>query len=145
MKAMGQDIRKPTFMPSENITILAPPPPPVEIVMTNPDVKKTISVEEYKAISSSSADPAVRKPLFIVKGEVYDGTGFMQEHPGGADSIWLAAGELDATEDFMAIHSDDAKKKLIPVSKISHYSEILTRVSDALAIREVPHWHTRTN
>ena len=50
----------------------------------------------------------------MVKGEVYDATEYLSEHPGGADSILLAAGE-DATEDFMAIHSSDAKKKLSEV------------------------------
>lgn len=49
-----------------------------------------------------------------MKGEVYDGTAFLKEHPGGADSILLVAGE-DATEDFMAIHSPDGKLKLADV------------------------------
>ena len=44
-------------------------------------------------------------------GEVYDGTEYLKDHPGGADSILLVAGD-DATEDFMAIHSTDAKKML---------------------------------
>lgn len=47
----------------------------------------------------------------MVKGEVYDGTPYLQEHPGGADSIIMVAGD-DATEDFMSIHSIDAKIKL---------------------------------
>lgn len=49
-----------------------------------------------------------------MNGEVYDATAYLQDHPGGADSILLVAGD-DATEDFMAIHSDDAKKKLVEV------------------------------
>ena len=51
---------------------------------------------------------------FVVNGEVYDATDYLQDYPGGADSIFLASGE-DATEDFMAIHSIDAKKKLAEV------------------------------
>ncbi|KAH9931315.1 uncharacterized protein B0H18DRAFT_952820 [Fomitopsis serialis] len=51
------------------------------------------------------------KPWFVVDGEVYDGTGYLHDHPGGEDSILLAAGE-DASEDFRAIHSADAWAKL---------------------------------
>ena len=36
---------------------------------------------------------------------------FLNDHPGGAESIMLVAGE-DATEDFMAIQSSDARKQL---------------------------------
>uniref|UniRef100_A0A286R227 Nitrate reductase [NADH] n=1 Tax=Ulva prolifera TaxID=3117 RepID=NIA_ULVPR len=48
---------------------------------------------------------------FAYKGKVYDGTKFLDDHPGGADSILMAGGE-DATEDFDAVHSDSAKKQL---------------------------------
>jgi nitrate reductase (NAD(P)H) len=44
--------------------------------------------------------------------QVYDGAGFLKDHPGGSHSITLVAGE-DATEEFMAIHSSDAKKQLV--------------------------------
>ena len=44
--------------------------------------------------------------------QVYDGTPFMKDHPGGADSILLVAG-TDATEEFNAIHSEKAKKQLL--------------------------------
>jgi len=50
-------------------------------------------------------------PWFLVKGHVFDGTPFLKEHPGGAQSITMVAGE-DATDDFMAIHSDNSKKML---------------------------------
>jgi nitrate reductase (NAD(P)H) len=36
--------------------------------------------------------------------QVYDATPFLEDHPGGADSIIIVAGQ-DATEDFNAIHS----------------------------------------
>ena len=41
--------------------------------------------------------------------QVYDGTGFLKDHPGGAESILLAAG-MDSSDDFNAIHSAKAKK-----------------------------------
>ncbi|XP_044721403.1 oxidoreductase molybdopterin binding domain-containing protein [Hirsutella rhossiliensis] len=48
---------------------------------------------------------------FVIQNHVYDATGFLQDHPGGDQSIRLVAGE-DVTEDFMAIHSMDARKML---------------------------------
>ncbi|KAG8072565.1 hypothetical protein GUJ93_ZPchr0006g43679 [Zizania palustris] len=44
----------------------------------------------------------------IVHGHVYDCTGFVKDHPGGADSILINAG-TDCTEEFDAIHSDKAR------------------------------------
>lgn len=76
--------------------------------MINPDVKKIITMDEVRRQDRS-------KPWFVVKGQVYDGTEFLKEHPGGGDSIMLVAGE-DATEDFMAIHSPEGKRKLAKVS-----------------------------
>jgi len=46
-----------------------------------------------------------------VKGVVYDATPYLEEHPGGASSILIAAG-TDATEDFEALHSEKAWKLL---------------------------------
>ena len=117
MKAAGQNVLKPTFgtsvaVPSQDTVSTSPKP----VVMTNPSVSRQISVEEYRSLSAPSVLHAERKALFVVNGEVYDGTAFLNEHPGGADSIWLAAGEPDASEDFFAIHSDDAKRRLVPVS-----------------------------
>lgn len=45
----------------------------------------------------------------FVSVQVYDGTGFLKDHPGGAESILLAAG-MDSSDDFNAIHSAKAKK-----------------------------------
>jgi nitrate reductase (NAD(P)H) len=73
--------------------------------MTNPAVKRSITLEELQAHNTKE------EPWFAVYGEVYDGTGFLEQHPGGAHSITLVAGE-DATEDFIAIHSSDARKQL---------------------------------
>ncbi|KAI9237668.1 MAG: hypothetical protein BYD32DRAFT_446131 [Podila humilis] len=44
-------------------------------------------------------------------GKVYDCTKFLQDHPGGADSILMNAGG-DCSEDFDAIHSANAREML---------------------------------
>lgn len=48
---------------------------------------------------------------FAYRGRVYDGTKFLDAHPGGADSILIVGGQ-DATTDFDAIHSAEAKAML---------------------------------
>ena len=74
----------------------------VEIKMINDDVKKTITAEEVRNHNQKD------NPWFVVNGEVFDGTPFLKEHPGGAQSIVSAAGE-DCSEEFIAIHSETAK------------------------------------
>ena len=49
--------------------------------------------------------------LFAYRGRVYDGSKFLDAHPGGADSILIVGGQ-DATTDFDAIHSAKAKAML---------------------------------
>lgn len=75
--------------------------------MIKPGVDRKITPEELAAQDK-------QRPWFVVRGEVYDGTPFLKEHPGGADSILLVAGE-DASEDFIAIHSADGRAKLANV------------------------------
>ncbi|KAG8725079.1 hypothetical protein FRC09_009045 [Ceratobasidium sp. 395] len=107
MKEAGQSITNPSFGPIQEQSdgkLPVKKEAPAEVSMKNPDVKRTITIQELKAQPKD-------RPWFVVDGEVYDGTGYLGDHPGGADSILLAAGE-DATEDFMAIHSPDAKKKM---------------------------------
>lgn len=70
--------------------------PEKEICMTNPKIDKTISAEELK-----KHDGEV-EPWFVVNGEVYDGTAFLEGHPGGAASIFGAAGQ-DVSEEFVTI------------------------------------------
>jgi len=67
-----------------------------EIKMTNDEVKTTIPVEDIKAHENEET------PWFVLQGEVYDGTKFLKEHPGGAQSITAVAG-TDCTDEFMAI------------------------------------------
>lgn len=74
----------------------AAPEPAKEIVMVNKDVSKEIELEEVKKHDGDA------EPWFILNGEVYDGTKFLEGHPGGAASIIGAAGQ-DVTEEFMAI------------------------------------------
>lgn len=81
---------------------LVEPEPVKEINMKKEGVSRLIGLQELKADSSAE------KPWFVVNGEVYDGTGFLEGHPGGAISISSSAG-LDVSEDFLAIHSETAK------------------------------------
>ncbi|KAK4937519.1 hypothetical protein LTR10_021890 [Elasticomyces elasticus] len=73
-----------------------------EISMIKEGLKNPITIDELRKHDNEKA------PWFVLKGEVYDGTAFLEEHPGGAQSIISAAG-LDSTDEFMAIHSETAK------------------------------------
>ena len=75
---------------------------PSEVAMTKDGLKKEITIDELRKHDNDT------DPWFVVKGEVYSGTAFMKEHPGGAQSIISAAG-LDSSDEFMAIHSETAK------------------------------------
>ncbi|QDZ18659.1 nitrate reductase [Chloropicon primus] len=48
---------------------------------------------------------------FVHDGKVYDATEYLEDHPGGAESILITAGQ-DATEEFDAIHSTKARALL---------------------------------
>ncbi|PQE11450.1 nitrate reductase protein [Rutstroemia sp. NJR-2017a WRK4] len=73
-----------------------------EIKMTKDGITREISIEELRAHDND------QEPWFVLNGEVYDGTPFLDAHPGGATSITGAAAQ-DATDEFMAIHSETAK------------------------------------
>jgi nitrate reductase (NAD(P)H) len=107
LKEEGQNVLQPVFGNAADKAIQQAPPAPkvAETKMTKDDIKRLITMEELKAHSGAE------EPWFVVAGEVYDGTGFLKDHPGGGDSITLVAGE-DATEDFMAIHSPQGKSQL---------------------------------
>lgn len=48
----------------------------------------------------------------IIDGNVYDVTGFVDEHPGGLDTLLQVAG-ADGSDDFKGVgHSDSAKAQL---------------------------------
>jgi nitrate reductase (NAD(P)H) len=67
-----------------------------EIKMTKDGKNKIIGLDEFRKHDTAES------PWFVVNGEVFDGTGFLRDHPGGSQSIISAAG-TDATEEFMAI------------------------------------------
>ncbi|KAJ0117948.1 nitrate reductase [Diaporthe amygdali] len=88
--------------PGEEERTAAVAEPAKEIVMVNKDIKREISLDEVKQHEGEE------EPWFVLDGEVYDGTNFLEGHPGGAASIIGAAGQ-DVMEEFMAIHSENAK------------------------------------
>lgn len=77
-----------------------------EISLVKEGLKRAITIDELRKHDHAE------EPWFVLKGEVYDGTKFLEGHPGGAQSIISTAG-LDATEEFMAIHSETAKAMMV--------------------------------
>jgi len=67
-----------------------------EVKMTKDGLDRIITIDELRKHDDEKA------PWFVVEGEVYDGTAFLEGHPGGATSIIGAAGQ-NATDEFMAI------------------------------------------
>ncbi|KAG1745286.1 hypothetical protein EDB19DRAFT_1693694 [Suillus lakei] len=105
MKAAGEDIMKPVFgEKGQDLIPRAPKHQSNEVCLTKSGINRKITLEEFKAQDR-------QQPWFVVNSEVYDGTSYLKDHPGGGDSILLVAGE-DASEDFFAIHSAEGKHKL---------------------------------
>lgn len=96
---------------------------PKEIRMTNDKVKRIITLQELKSHDGET------EPWFVVNGEVYDGTGFLEGHPGGAASITGAAGQ-DASEEFLAI------RKLIHIPSLRQRISTHAYTSDATNRRQ---------
>ena len=67
-----------------------------EVSMKKDGVSRLISIDELRKHDERE------EPWFVINGEVYDGTTFMKEHPGGAQSIISAAG-MDSSDEFLAI------------------------------------------
>ncbi len=67
-----------------------------------PDLICPLQIERHDSHESS---------WFVHNGRVYDATAFLKDHPGGAESILIVAGQ-DATDEFNAIHSAKAKAML---------------------------------
>jgi nitrate reductase (NAD(P)H) len=74
--------------------------PAKEIKLTRDGIDRQISAAELKQHDGETA------PWFVVNGQVFDGTRFLQEHPGGAASIVGAAGQ-DVTEEFLTIRESN--------------------------------------
>jgi len=111
MEAAGEDITKPVFNEKAKDRSHRQKPQPDEICLTNPLINRKITPQEFTAQDR-------KKPWFVVKGQVYDGTPFLQQHPGGSDPILLHAGK-DASDDFIDIHSTEGKKQLATVSPLT--------------------------
>ncbi|KAI1398331.1 hypothetical protein F4819DRAFT_37291 [Hypoxylon fuscum] len=77
-----------------------------DICMINKEVDRTVTIGELKKHGGEI------EPWFVINGQVYDGTNFLERHPGGATSIYGAAGQ-DTSEEFLAIHSENAKAMLM--------------------------------
>ncbi|KAK8079513.1 nitrate reductase [Apiospora hydei] len=75
--------------------------PAIEICLVNKEVKRIITIEELRQHGGET------EPWFVINGEVYDGTQYLEGHPGGATSIFGAAGQ-DASEEFFG-YSENAK------------------------------------
>jgi len=96
--------------------------------MTKDGLNREITIDELRKHDQPKA------PWFVVNGEVYDGTKFLEGHPGGAQSIISAAG-MDATDEFMAIHSETAKA-MMPDYHVGSLDEVSRKV---LSEGEVQH------
>ncbi|KAL3418267.1 hypothetical protein PVAG01_09983 [Phlyctema vagabunda] len=86
-----------------------------EVKMTKDGVETAITIDELRKHDTETS------PWFVLAGQVYDGTAFLEGHPGGATSIMAAAGQ-DATDEFMAIHSETAKA-MMPTYHIGSLDE----------------------
>ncbi|VDB91648.1 unnamed protein product [Peniophora sp. CBMAI 1063] len=106
MRNAGSDPARPYFSSTDRgpTAAIANDAATKEVQMVKPGVTRKITPQEL-----SEQDP--QTPWFVVHGQIYDGTTFLDAHPGGRDSITLVHGQ-DATEDFMAIHSMDARAQL---------------------------------
>ncbi|KAI4274564.1 MAG: hypothetical protein L6R38_006065 [Xanthoria sp. 2 TBL-2021] len=76
-----------------------------EVPMKKEGLSRSVTIDELRKHDDEN------DPWFVINNEVYSGTSFMKEHPGGAQSIISAAG-LDTTDEFMAIHSETAKSMM---------------------------------
>lgn len=74
------------------------PEPKPQVGLVNPAIDNKITIGELRQHNGED------QPWFVVNGEVYDGTPFLDEHPGGPISIFGAAGQ-DASEEFLAIRT----------------------------------------
>ena len=87
------------------------PEPEVEDAAA-PELDLSETIKANKITRTELAKHSTETSCWIeVNGVVFDATEYLEEHPGGAESIKMLAGQ-DATEDFAAIHSVKAWKIL---------------------------------
>ena len=82
----------------------AEPEPVQEINMKKDGLNREISLKELRDQCAKGS------PWFVVNGEVYDGTAFLEPHPGGAQSIISSAG-LDVSDEFIEIRECPVSEK----------------------------------
>ena len=88
----------------------APPDVDAKAEAKPPAIKKDVKVVKYTMEEIEKHDN--EKSCWFVRGNrVYDATSYLDDHPGGAESILLVAGQ-DATVEFDSVHSEEAKKQL---------------------------------
>lgn len=87
--------------------------PAQEPVQANLNAKPVVAAKPSRQIKLSEVRKHTEEDScwIIVRNKVYDCTPFLEDHPGGADSI-LINGGMDATEEFDAIHSAKAQAML---------------------------------
>ena len=66
----------------------------------------------------------------ILYGKVYDVTPFVDEHPGGADTLLDCAGQ-DGTVEFESVGHSDSAKNMLPKYLIGELSEEEKKISAA--------------
>lgn len=109
VKANGGDILDNTWGENDEETSVSVKREVIDedlLLILNPEKKDVIITKAELEQHANAQDP-----WFLVKGHVFEGTPFLEEHPGGVQSITMVAGE-DATEDFLAIHSENSKKMM---------------------------------
>ena len=100
-----------------------------EIKLTSDKSVPEISIDDLRKHDTDE------HPWFVINGEVFDGTAFLEGHPGGATSITGVAGQ-DATDEFMAIRQYWSPQ-LTPLANT------LYRLRDSQSHdAKIPHWHT---
>jgi len=109
--------------------------PPVDTdlqLISNPEKMKVIITKEEFEKHSKNVTGSDLHPWFLVKGLVFDGSSFLNDHPGGAEAILGVTGE-DATDEFMSIHSDNAKRMLatMQVGVLESSSQVSKAQEDA--------------
>ena len=80
---------------------------------------KKEGLDNVITIDSLRKHDGEEEPWFVINGEVYNGTAFLKEHPGGAQSI-IGAGGLDTTDEFMAIRMCNFINIVFPVAVLTN-------------------------